>query len=246
MISAIIQARTGSSRLPNKVFSLIEGKPLLWHVVDRIKSSKHLDSIIVATTIDQQDDSIEVWARENEILCFRGSRENVLERYYLAAIEFNIDVIVRITADDPFKDYFIMDQVIDAFISDGADFAYNNSPPSFPEGLDIEVFSIDALKVAVDNSQSKFEKEHVTQFFHNNISMFKSTSVTNSENLSNLRWTIDVLEDLQFAREVYSRIYRKGEVFDIKDILTLLKKYPQLVKINQGVKRSLMYRGNVI
>ena len=76
--------------------------------------------------------------------------------------------------------------------------------------------------------------------------MFKSTSVTNSENLSNLRWTIDVLEDLQFAREVYSRIYRKGEVFDIKDILTLLKKYPQLVKINQGVKRSLMYRGNVI
>lgn len=242
MISAIIQARVGSTRLPNKVFAEIEGKPLLWHVVNRLRKSKYLDSIIIATTTNFKDEIIEDWARENGIQCFRGSENNVLKRYYDAAKKYDANVIVRITADDPFKDYRVMDQVIEKYLSENADFACNNNPPTFPEGLDIEVFSIEAITKAYNNAESSFEKEHVTQYFYKNPVDFKISVVSNTDDLSYLRWTIDEEKDLEMARRVYEKLFAEKQIFLMKDILELIKKHPEIPHINDTVNRSTMYK----
>ena len=242
MITAIIQARVGSTRLPNKVFAEIEGKPLLWHVVNRLKKSKYLDSIIIATTTSLSDDNIELWAKENNIVCFRGSEQNVLKRYYDAAKQYGSNVIVRITADDPFKDYEIMDLVIEKFLAEGADFACNNNPPTYPEGLDIEVFSLEAIEKAFYNAKTDFEKEHVTQYFYKNPNKFIISTISHTENISNLRWTIDEEEDLELARKVYSQLFHKKEVFLMKDILSILENQPELSSLNSKVNRSTMYK----
>ena len=242
MISAIIQARVSSTRLPNKVFSDIKGKPLLWHVVNRLKISACLDNIIIATTDNEADDLIQDWASENNISCFRGSENNVLKRYYDAAKDYNSTTIVRITADDPFKDYEIMDNVINQLISKNADFASNNFPPTFPEGLDIEVFTFSALRKAYENSISDFEKEHVTQYFYNNINDFKFVSIENDKDLSDLRWTIDTPHDLEMTRKIYNHFADENTIYLLKDILNVLIENPELVKINSKVERSLMYK----
>jgi spore coat polysaccharide biosynthesis protein SpsF len=242
MISAIIQARVGSTRLPNKVFAEIEGKPLLWHVVNRLKKSKYLDSIIIATSTNAKDEKIENWARANNILCHRGSEDNVLKRYYDTAKKYNIDVIVRITADDPFKDYQVMDQVIKKFLSEEADFACNNKPPTFPEGLDIEVFSKNAITKAYNNAKSAFEKEHVTQYFYKNPDDFNIISVLHTDDLSYLRWTIDEDKDLEMVRKVYKKLFTGKHIFLMKDILELLEKHTEIPHINDTVNRSTMYK----
>lgn len=242
MISAIIQARVGSTRLPNKVFAEIEGKPLLWHVVNRLKKSKYLDSIIIATTLNVKDDKIEKWAEVNDVKCYRGSEENVLKRYYDAAKYFNSKTIVRITADDPFKDYQIMDEVIELFNKEKADLACNNYPPTFPEGIDIEVFGFEAIKKAIINSNTDIEKEHVTQHFYKNTNIFKISVLSYKSNLSHLRWTIDEDIDLEMARRVYRELYQNNKDFLMGDILSLIDSSPEISLINDKVARSIMYK----
>ena len=245
MISAIIQARVGSKRLPNKVFSQIEGKPLIWHVVNRLKFSKYLDNIIIATTKNINDDEIEKWACKNNILLYRGSENNVLKRYYETAKLFKSSIIVRITADDPFKDYEIMDIVIDKFVNNNVDFVCNNYPPTFPEGLDIEVFSFVALENANIKAQSNFDKEHVTQYFYKHPDKFRIINVANDEDFSWLRWTIDEEKDLKMTREVYKYFRDSDRIFLFKDILKLVAEKPEICKINDDVNRSTLYKERI-
>lgn len=242
MITAIIQARTSSTRLPNKVFKNLCGKPLIWHVVNRLKPSKKIESIILATTNNPSDDILEQWAINNDISCFRGDEDDVLSRYYFAALNAKAETIIRVTADDPFKDFNIIDKVICLFEENNLDFAYNNNPPTFPEGLDTEVFSFESLEKAHKNSCDKFEREHVTQFFYRNSSLFNQKCLKNNIDLSNLRWTIDTQEDWDMAEKVYNKLFPKNELFDMYDILDLLKEEPQIMEINSNVKRSAMYR----
>ena len=245
MVSAIIQARTGSTRLPGKVFATIEGKPLLWHVVERLKPSRFIDNIVIATTINREDDAIKQWATQNSILCYRGSEDNVLERYWMAANNFQSDTIIRITADDPCKDYKIIDSVVEALLNGRVDFAYNNKPPTYPEGMDVEVFTIDALRIAYRQASRSDEKEHVTPFFHNNPTLFTSVSIKHTKNLSNLRLTIDEESDLLLAREIYSHLYRLDSIFLLDDIIDIINRFPELANINKSIKRSLMYNGGM-
>jgi spore coat polysaccharide biosynthesis protein SpsF len=244
MIAAIIQARTASTRLPNKVLKNLCGKPLLWHIINRLKFSLKIDKLILATTINQNDDILENWAIENEIPCYRGSENDVLNRYYNAAKYFSVDTIVRITADDPFKDPQIIDKVIEIFEKNNLDFAYNNYPPTFPEGLDTEVFSFDALQKAFNNSIDPFEREHITQYFYRNPSEFNQECLKNPTDLSYLRWTIDTQQDWDMAEMVYNKLFPTKENFNIDDILNLLNKEPNIVQINLAVKRSAMYSNN--
>jgi spore coat polysaccharide biosynthesis protein SpsF len=241
MIAAIIQARTGSSRLPNKVFRLLCDKPLIWHVCNRLKGSQKIEKIILATTQNPMDDSLEDWALENEIPCFRGSENNLIDRFYNAANHFSVDTIVRITADDPFKDYEIIDKVISLFEDNDLDFAYNNNPPTFPEGLDTEVFSFKALEKAWKESTDDFEREHLTQYFYRNPSLFRQQCLKNKTNLSYLRWTIDTIADFEMTEMVYNKLFNLKNVFNMSDILVLLKKEPEIAKININEKRSAMY-----
>lgn len=242
MITAIIQARVGSTRFPNKIFADLAGKPLLYHVVSRLKKSKRIQNIVIATTLNPLDNAIENWAKQNKIDCFRGDEENVLSRFYHAAKEFNADIIVRITADDPFKDFEIIDKVTEALLNQKLSFAYNNNPPTFPEGLDTEIFTFDALETAFKNADDAFEQEHVTQFFYRNKDKFPQTNIKHSINISNLRWTIDTEKDMEMARCVYNNLYDKKEFFLMNDILDLIKIKPEIALMNQDVERSTMYK----
>lgn len=240
-IVAIIQARLGSTRFPEKVFAPLAGNPLIWHVINRLSYSKKINSIVLATTTTKLDDRLAEWCQSEKIDYFRGSENNVLERYYFAAKQYSADIIVRITADDPFKDPTIIDEVITLLLDNNLDFAYNNNPPTYPEGLDAEVFTFDALEKAHRASTDDYEKEHVTQFFYRNPDMFKQKNLSNKIDLSSLRWTIDTELDYKMAKIIYEKLYKEDVIFLLNDILKLLDFEPQISQINTAVERSAMY-----
>lgn len=241
--AAIIQARCGSTRFPNKVFAEICGHPLIWHVVNRLKFAKNISTIVLATTVNPLDDKLEMWATENGVKCFRGSENDVLNRYYEAAQTVSEEVIVRITADDPFKEPHIIDATIQKLNDENLDFVCNNNPPTFPEGLDCEVFTKAGLAVEEMKSTSDFEREHVTQYFYHNPTSFKMANISNSENLSYLRWTIDTETDFDMVKRIYKTLYKTDqEIFHMEEILAFLKKNPDIAKMNSNVHRSAMYQ----
>ncbi|MBQ1735663.1 MAG: glycosyltransferase family protein [Lachnospiraceae bacterium] len=240
-VNAIVQARCGSTRLPEKVFALIDGKPLIWHVVMRLKQAKKVDEIIIATTDNARDDVIETWCRENNVLCFRGNEDDVLNRYYEASRHFPSDVVVRITADDPFKEPKVIDEVIDTLLDGDYDLVTNNFPPSFPEGLDCEAFYFKVLEEMEKKSEDSFEREHVTQYVYRNPDKYKIGNVACEKQLSHYRWTIDNIEDLQMVNAIYEKRHGQGTLL-MEEILDIIEKNPEISDINATVKRSDMYK----
>lgn len=242
-VNAIIQARCGSTRFPAKVFSQIDGKPLIWHVVDRLKYAKKIDKIIIATTVAPQDDRIEEWCKENGICCFRGSEEDVLNRYYSAFKAFPSDYVVRITADDPFKEPAVIDAIITKLTEESYDHVTNNLPPSFPEGLDCEAFTKSALERSERYAETAFEREHVTQYIYHHPELFKIGNVSCDRQLSHLRWTIDKEVDLEMVRAVYAKRNSSNKgILLLDEILQILRDNPEIEKINSEVERSEMYK----
>lgn len=241
MTSAIIQARLGSTRLPGKVLKDLNGKPLIEQIINRLRNCKNVDNIVLATTINELDDRLESWCKENNISCFRGDENNVLKRYYDTATQYKSDIVIRITADDPFKDPKVIDAVIDLLKTENLDFAFNNNPPSFPEGLDTEVFTFSAIKKAAEADTTDFEKEHVTQYFYHNPQIFKCKNLSYKENVSHIRLTVDTEQDFELASRIYTKLSPNNEMFYLEDILSLIKKEPELLEVNKGVKRSAMY-----
>lgn len=242
-IKAIIQARTGSTRLPNKVLLEINGKPLLWHVINRLSFSKKLDQVILATTDNQADDLLEDFAKKYGINYFRGSENDVLDRYYQCAKLNEADVIVRITADCPLIDPEVVDKVIENFLNnkENCDYCANVLPPTFPDGLDTEVFSFKTLERAWNEAKLTSEREHVTAYIYKNPEKFKLQNVANEIDLSSLRWTVDTENDFKFVKEVYQQLGKDKEIFYMKDILDFLEKNPELKDINSNSKRNEGY-----
>ena len=242
MIAAIIQVRTGSTRLPGKILIDIAGKPLLEHIVDRVRLSRLIDRIIIATTTNGRDQVILEMAQTWGIESYAGSEEDVLDRFYQTAKLYGAETIVRITPDDPFKDPEVIDKVISYYLGhkDNLDYVSNTLKPTYPEGLDVEVFSFDALEKAWKEAKRPSEREHVTPYIWNHPEIFRLANVENDEDLSHLRWTLDYEEDLRFVREVYDRLYH-GQVFLMKDVLALLRAEPELAQINQGITRNAGY-----
>ena len=241
-VNAIIQARCGSTRFPNKVFAEIDKKPLIWHVVNRLTYSTMINNIIIATTINSKDDAIEDWCHSENVKCFRGSENDVLNRYYSASMVFPSDVIVRITADDPFKEPNVIDCVVKKLIDEKLDLATNNFPPSFPEGLDCEAFSFDVLQLMEQKTHDPFEREHVTQYIYHNPDNFKIGNIVSPCPLSNYRWTIDNKEDYEMVKTIYANREKPGGILLMDEILDILQKKPEIAKINSEVKRSAMYQ----
>jgi len=241
--TAIIQARMGSTRLPGKIFLPLAGRPLLAHAVERVARAQSIDEIVVATTTAPADARIAQWAHAKGLRVHRGSEEDVLARYYSAATRFNARHIVRITADDPFKDPEVIDGVVALYTSGSFDFAYNNKPPSFPEGLDVEVFSLKALAAAFQETCDPYDREHVTPYLYNHPDRFQQANLAYPEDISHLRWTIDTTLDYRMATEVYTNLDKGGNPFLMQDILLFLKHNPQVAEINRHVARSAMYVG---
>ena len=237
---AIVQARMGSTRLPGKVMADICGKPVLMHVIDRLKGCKLLDDIVIATTINNIDDIIfnAVKNYDKSIGLFRGSEENVLERYYLAAKKFNVDVVVRVTSDDPLIDPTVVDDLINEFLMNSCDYVSNSLNRTFPLGLDAEVFSFDALERAHQNASQDYEREHVTPYIIENPDKFKLLNASNDIDLSHLRWTLDTKEDFEFIDAVYQRIYPEKQMFLMDDVLDLLDHEPGLIDINKHIEQK--------
>jgi spore coat polysaccharide biosynthesis protein SpsF len=242
VISAIIQARMSSTRLPGKTMMNLEGRPLIGHVVDRIVASDTMDQVILATSDAPADDVLAAWAKSNGIFCYRGSENDVLDRYYGAALACKASIIARVTADDPFKDPTVLDRVVRHLQEHELDFAYNNKPPSFPEGLDTEVFTFAALEQAANMAQDPFEREHVTQYFYRHPHLFRQKNIACDRQLSHLRWTIDTAADFRMAQAVYEKLYTKGDVFLMDDVLALYEVHPEIAAINSNEQRSSMYR----
>lgn len=242
MVAAIIQARLGSSRFPNKVLKKIAGRELLWHVVERTLLSKAIDKVIIATTDNPLDDELVAFCKKNNWDVFRGSEHNVLSRYYDCSKFYNLDVIVRITADDPLKDSKLIDKCVAELISGGFDYVSNNNPPSYPEGLDVEVFTFDALNKSYLQSVDPFEQEHVTQFILKNPSMFSMKNLVNTEDLSSIRLTIDTSDDFKLISEIYSKLFNGNHDFGLEQVLEVIKSDPEILALNSDVKRSYMYQ----
>jgi spore coat polysaccharide biosynthesis protein SpsF len=244
MVVAIVQARNGSTRFPSKIFAELMGKPLIWHVLNRLSYCEKIDKTIIATTTNPNDDQLKEWADSQNVYIYRGSENDVLNRYYSAAKALKLqddDIIVRITADDPFKEPSLIDKVIKVIEDKEAEFAYNNFPPTFPEGLDCEVFTMRALHKSEKEAKDPFEREHVTQYMFRHPEFFKGKNVASENNLSFLRFTIDTRDDYKMVQEVYRHLYKENRIFNLDDILELFKRFPEIPEMNKNVPRSAMY-----
>jgi len=241
-VIAIIQARMGSNRLPGKVMLDISGKPMLWHVINRVKHAKNIDNIVVATTNLTEDEQIIQLTDAIGVYHCAGSENDVLDRYYQAALKYGGDVIVRVTADCPLIDPDIIDNAIEFFLTHEYDFIGNTIKPTFPDGLDTWIFSFDALKLAWEQASLASDREHVTTYIINNPNLFKIKNYKNSADLSKMRWTVDEDPDLEFVRKVYKNLYIENDnIFKMEDILELIKKKPELSKLNVGIMRDQGY-----
>jgi len=231
---AIIQARMGSSRLPGKSLADIEGKPMLWHVINRVKRATLVDQVVVATSTNSCDDAIEQLCRDGEITCCRGSEEDVLDRFYQTARSAGATRVVRITADCPLIDPEIVDRVIRRFKRGDVDYASNAMVRSFPDGLDTEVFSFAALEQSWREARKVSEREHVTPYMRQE--KFRTANVENESGLAHLRyrWTVDEKEDLDFVRAVY-RAFQDRPGFGMQDIVRLIQDKPELEHLNSSI-----------
>ncbi len=235
MLAAIIQARMGSSRLPGKVMEDISGKPMLWHIIERLKKARLIDKIIIATTEREADKPILKLAEDSGAAGYAGDEADVLDRYYQAATKYGAAAVVRITADCPLIDPGVTDKVIQRYLKGDCDYTANTLEWTYPDGLAVEVFSYAALETAWQEARWASEREHVTPYIKKNPDKFRLVNVGSKVNLSHLRWSVDRKEDLEFVRQVYKYLYQEGQIFYMADILELLGKHPELTRINRGI-----------
>lgn len=241
-VVAIIQARLGSTRLPGKVLLDLAGEPMLARVVDRTRRAQTLDDVVVATTVQPADDVITHLCAERGWPCFRGSEEDVLDRYYRAAQAHQADVVVRITSDCPFIDPGVVDKVVSTFLDAKADYASNCLERTYPRGLDTEVMTRSALERAWRQATQHYQRVHVTPYLHQNPDLFRLLSVTNDRDYSHYRWTVDTPEDLAFIRTVYERLGNDDTV-EWTDVLVLLEREPALTELNRAVQQKALHEG---
>ena len=221
-VVAIIQVRSASTRLPGKCMLKIFGKTILEHIILRVSGAKKVQKICVATTQNQEDDIIERIVKKYNVAVYRGSESDVLDRFYQAAKLLQADII-------------------DDFIAGGYDYLSNTIEPTYPEGIDIEVFNFCSLEKAWEEASLPSEREHVTPYIWKNSRKFNLYNKKHAPDLSHLRWTLDKPEDWVFIQQVYDYLYSPERIFHMADILDLLKKHPDLLKINNKTIRNEGY-----
>jgi len=235
-ILAIVQARMGSSRLPGKVMKDLNSTPIIGLLIKRLRLSEKLSEIIVATSSQNNNLPLVRYLKSIDCKVFQGSEDDVLERYFKAAKKFSADVIVRITGDCPLVDSRLLDEAIQEFLDRKCDFLSNNNPPTFPDGLDIEIFSFQKLQEAHETSTDPSDREHVTLFMKKN-SKINKFNIENNENLAHLRWTLDEAADFKVIRKIFNHFHPKIN-FDWQEVLTLYKIQPDIFKDNMKINRN--------
>lgn len=232
-VVVLLQARMSSSRLPGKVLRPLSGSPMLLQQVNRIKQAKKVNQVIVCTSIEASDDAIEKLCNSNNIQCFRGSLNNVLDRFYKASLNIEVDHIVRLTGDCPLIDANIIDSVIDKHLEANNDYTSNCHPYTLPKGLDTEVFSKATLNKVWQLAKQKDQQEHVTLYINQNPELFKRGNYVYSIDYSNERWTVDYPEDFDLVEAIYNGLYEKKPLFDVEDIMSYLDQHPDIRMLNR-------------
>ena len=230
----------GSTRLSGKVLKQIKGNTILGHVVERLQQSKYADSIIIATTNSPSDVRIEEEAKRLNTAVFRGSEDNVLSRYYYAAKQNELDIVIRVTSDCPLIDPLVLDEMIKLYLDKKYEVVTNVGMEledrTFPRGLDAEIFSFSMLEEAFKSATEQYQKEHVTPYIYEH---FKNTYYyKNNTDYSNHRWTVDTQEDFELISAIYNYLYEGTHDFYLNDIVKLFEVHPELYAINAEIEQK--------
>ncbi len=233
MLAAIVQARMGSSRFPGKTLADLEGRPLLEHLIRRVQASRFVKEIVLATTLEPRDDPLVEWAHRRGLRTFRGSETDVLDRVYCAAKQYAVEEIIRVTPDCPLLDPRVMDRVIEVYRIGSYDYVSNTQGRRYPDGLDVEVFSFQALETAWREAREPSQREHVTLYLRTS-GRFRVGNVDAPADYSGMKWSVDTPEDLEFVRSVVRRLAVNGEIFEWNRVVELLNKVPDLARGRPG------------
>lgn len=249
-IVVVVQARLGSSRLPGKVLLPVLGKPLLLHMIDRVRASVMPDLVVVATTTEAEDDPIVGLCLEEEIQCFRGHSTDLLDRHYKAGRHFHADVVVKIPSDCPLIDSTVINRVLCFYMHnrENCDFVSNLHPASYPDGNDVEVIPMSVLERAWKEAKQPHEREHTTPYIWDNPELFRIGNVEWERPVDysmTHRWTIDYPEDYDFIKTVYEHLYAENPMFGLGDILRLLEQHPEITRINSRYAGVNWYRAHL-
>ena len=238
MMLGILQARMGSRRLPGKVLADLGGVPMLVRQIERIRRSRRLDRLVLATSTDAADDPLAEVAADIDLPVYRGAVDDVLDRVRGAAERGGATNVVRLTGDCPLTDPAVIDACIALHQSGDHDYTSNVHPPTWPDGLDVEVCTRAALEQAWQEAREQAEREHVTPFLHQRPERFCLANLTADQDYSAWRWTVDEPEDLAFVRAVYAALHAQVPDFGMADVLDLLHREPELCSINQHHLRN--------
>ena len=237
-IIVIVQARMGSTRLPGKVLKHVLGRPLLHYLFERLRRITKAQNAVIATTKDPKDDPIVDFCNHEGISYFRGSEEDVLDRYLQAARFFSADVIVRVTSDCPLIDPELIDQVIEFFLNHQYDYVSNTQERKFPRGMDVEIFSFKSLEDAANQVTLQEEREHVTLHLYRHPERYSIGKFPWDKDDSQYRLTVDTPEDFELISKILAALYPNNPQFNLKDILHLLQQHPEWAEINAHIKQK--------
>ncbi len=239
-IVTIVQARMGSTRLPGKHMKEVLEKPLIGYLIERLRRATLSNALVIATTHNPLDDVLEEYCKTVNCACFRGSEEDVLDRYFQCALKYKADAIVRICADCPLIDPQIIDMVIQRYLDlyPQIDYVANTLKRTYPRGMDTEVFSFQSFKKIHEVALTAPEREHVTPHYYLHAEKYKLDNVAAKENTSNYRLTVDTDDDLKLIRLILEDLYPKNSHFCLNDIVDLMKTHPDWVKINEHVHQK--------
>lgn len=238
---AILQARCSSSRLPGKVLKPILGEPMIARQIERLRRSQRISRLLVATSTEASDDPLDTLCRTLGIPCFRGALDDVLDRFYQAALVAPSEHLLRLTGDCPLTDPEVIDGCIEFHLAGDYDYSTNALQETFPDGLDVEVFRFSCLENAWKEAQLPSEREHVTPFIHRRPERYRIGHYRQARDLSWLRWTVDRPEDFQLIEAIYNALYPNNPAFTTADVLTLLTRCPELTGINADLTRNEGY-----
>lgn len=234
--TVINQARMTSTRLPGKVLKTVFNKPLLQYQIERLKRSKHMHNLVIATTTNQTDLPIVELCEKLKVDCFRGSELDVLERYYLAHRQFPSTHVVRITSDCPLHDPLILDRCIEQYLLGKFDYLSNSE--AYPNGMNVEIFSSQMLSEAYSKGQKPFEREHVTPYFYTHPELFSIGQVASDKVYPKYRLTVDTPEDFKLIEILLQRLIPVKPQFTLDDICQEFDKDPELEKINKDIRQK--------
>jgi spore coat polysaccharide biosynthesis protein SpsF len=233
-VLAILQARFNSTRLAGKVLKPILDKPMLAHQIARVQQCRNIDRLLVATSIESSDSAIVELCHDLGVKVYRGSLDDVLDRFYQAAKEYSSEHVVRLTGDCPLADSGVIDAVIAQHMQDNNDYTSNVTPPTFPDGLDVEMMRFSVLEQMWKVAKKTSEREHVTAYVHNHKEHYRMGNYSAKEDLSAWRWTVDEPEDFAFVTAVYECLYPDNPHFTMEDVVGLIRQHPELLEINQN------------